>query len=49
MLIVVPASTLAGFSKGATPANMPVELASKIDLVIKLAELWAKVGDGMKG
>ena len=37
MPIGVPASTLAGFSNGATPANMPVELASKIDFVINLA------------
>ena len=33
----MPASTLAGILKGATPANMPVELASKIDFVINLA------------
>jgi putative ABC transport system substrate-binding protein len=37
MPIVVLASMLAGFLKGATPANMPIELASKIDLVINLA------------
>ena len=38
MPIAVPATTPAGFSKELIkPADMPVELATKIDLVINLA------------